>query len=542
MTITVRLSDLPKVRQYLDAISANSVDLKSQHDQALARYQEWQAAFEPINSAYQSAHTAFATTVRANQEELGKVEMGPLINACESIATKLSPRNYSDRDGFAKSDDHRASWTFSDWVKYARSSLLKMAPVIDWQGNSLDYSKEAVDIATHYNRVRSKLEDLVAPDKAEWSSAKQGFDAASRDLLAARKVLTDAEERLNKAKDALPQGAELVSINTWETILGVNPEDWPVEEAENLSLATKAGIIRSEITYECVCNAGYIYLAWGQQDPVVALLLDDRVRHPLCAARAAFRGAANPLSFDGAAEPTRNLFHGAVEEDLAYHRVHSLQPWVRSPVPPQAQQEAIDRLRSVKALRYGKFWRGWLLAGPPGASKSTYASAVVTDLMTIRMADMGRWSNRSSYYSNDEEDSFGWLNYWRVEVPRWVREQEAWENRDFEDRTMLEPSPMPKHIEEATSSSRVRPILLLEEIDKFSVTKNRLRNLYNLVATVYKLQGTIITTTNLPLRELEQLVGEPIYRRLSGTNDAIEDFQVWDLWKLAKKGKRTKKT
>ena len=54
---------------------------------------------------------------------------------------------------------------------------------------------------------------------------------------------------------------------------------------------------------------------------------------------------------------------------------------------------------------------------------------------------------------------------------------------------------------------------------------------------VYKHEGMIIATSNIPRSDLKELLGDPIYRRLSGENDKPEDFAVWDFWKLAKKGK-----
>jgi hypothetical protein len=133
--------------------------------------------------------------------------------------------------------------------------------------------------------------------------------------------------------------------------------------------------------------------------------------------------------------------------------------------------------------------------------------------------------------------AFPRLNYWRIKAPRWIRNQEVWEQRDFGDKTIKEPEDSVPQMERAATKSKWPPIVWLEELDKFQATKNRLRNLYCLVDFVYEKSGTIITTSNLPLNELRELIGEPIYRRISGDNDDPQGYLVWDFFKLAKKPK-----
>jgi hypothetical protein len=76
----------------------------------------------------------------------------------------------------------------------------------------------------------------------------------------------------------------------------------------------------------------------------------------------------------------------------------------------------------------------------------------------------------------------------------------------------------------------------LEELDKFRPTVNRLRNLYCLIDAVYEADGIIVSTANETLDGLKELLGEPVFRRLSGSNDEDGSYLVWDLHKAPKVG------
>jgi hypothetical protein len=126
------------------------------------------------------------------------------------------------------------------------------------------------------------------------------------------------------------------------------------------------------------------------------------------------------------------------------------------------------------------------------------------------------------------------LNYWRVKVPKWIQDTEAFKNKDFGDQSVPEPELTPHAIEVATSSTGLAPILWMEELDKIGPTEPRLRYLYSLIDAVYESGGTIISTSNMKPGELKKHLGEPIYRRLSGENDPDGTYLVWDFWKMEK--------
>jgi hypothetical protein len=106
---------------------------------------------------------------------------------------------------------------------------------------------------------------------------------------------------------------------------------------------------------------------------------------------------------------------------------------------------------------------------------------------------------------------------------------------------VVEPFVTVEKIEHAAAQSGWPPILWLEELDKIpSTTKNRLRNLYCLIDAVYEAGGTIVSTTNERKEGLERLLGEAIYRRLSGKNDSEDEYVVIDYYELAESKKKKK--
>jgi hypothetical protein len=275
----------------------------------------------------------------------------------------------------------------------------------------------------------------------------------------------------------------------------------------------EAGIIRGEIPYPCNCNAGHVRVVHKYRDLEVMVELDDEIRHPLC----------NMVSrFD------REWLSGAVPEKYAHHRVHSLSPWAFSPIPEAAQLKPLGQIPSVRSDL-----RGWLMTGPPGSSKTTYAAAAITDWLTFRIA---RYLDDPLLWDGSGVPLLTRLNLWRVKTSAWTRDMEAWETKDFGNLELKEPTVTAHAIEEATRGFRFSPLLWLEEPDKFKPTENRLRFLYSLIDVVYELDGTIVSTSNETGAELERRLGGPIYRRLSGINDDPKNYLTWDFFSLMRKG------
>jgi hypothetical protein len=344
-------------------------------------------------------------------------------------------------------------------------------------------------------------------------------------LASKQNALQKAQERLEDEKRCLPDGlADLQRTLLTELVKIMSSDDLALDTADDigtLPLPQQAGIIRGELPFDCGCDGGYVLLKWCPiPEMEIDILLDDKIRHPRCHLRGEFDSSWIPE---------------AIPAKHQHHRLHSLVPYDRSPLSRTEQAKPISEIPATADVV-----RSWLMVGAPGTSKTTYATAAVIDWLTWRaMYQKQDWEKCGPYteYIKRPESDLRDLNFWRIKVPRWVRAQEAWEQRDFGDTSTTEPTDSIESIEIATRDTGLEPIVVIEEMDKFQPTKNRLRNLYCLVDYVYESNGTIITTSNLHLTELKELVGEPIYRRLSGENDDPQGYLVWDLFRLDKKMK-----
>ena len=189
------------------------------------------------------------------------------------------------------------------------------------------------------------------------------------------------------------------------------------------------------------------------------------------------------------------------------HRSLDLKPYAASPIAALTQAGLIAKLPFTTHKLHG-----WVITGPPGTSKTTYATAALIDMWT---------DARHSGYD---------LFMYRVEVPEWLAETAAWDTRDFEEE-WLPPEP------EISAGDIERkggfPVLWLEELDKFKPTENRLNYLYRLVNTVYEMQGLIIVTCNDTEIQLRERLGPSISRRIFGDNDDPKAYMHWPLFAAA---------
>lgn len=200
-----------------------------------------------------------------------------------------------------------------------------------------------------------------------------------------------------------------------------------------------------------------------------------------------------------------------------HHRSQTMLPHTPSPVPVEMQKALIAQLPyDPRELR------GWVLLGPPGTSKTAYASAAVLDMLTLSYL----WHLEFCLY--------------RVKVPQWLAITQAYDNRNYRDDNVRKPDMTPERIERESKS----PILWLEEIDRFNTTDVRLNYLYRLIDAVYEKKGCIIVTSNATRTELREKLGDVICRRFFGDQDDPKHFKCWDLHAAIKpelKGKKPPK-
>ena len=141
------------------------------------------------------------------------------------------------------------------------------------------------------------------------------------------------------------------------------------DEPEFENNALVAAYIRNELPLVCDCEAGYVSTQVSYEGLTVTILMDDKVRHPLCEAREGF----DPAWIEGSVPPKH-----------AEQRLYSLASWGKSPLPETTQLLAIGRIPSLADGLHG-----WLMVGDPGTSKTTYAAAAIIDWLTFRASEAG---------------------------------------------------------------------------------------------------------------------------------------------------------
>lgn len=432
-------------------------------------------------------------------------------------------------------------------VKIKFSEFRPIKEYLEASSVNLDELRSAVVAA---EATRAETEFKLASAEQELMPVKAGHDAAEcksakhlrgelethiQALNGAKRVLEDAEKRIEGAKTHLPDGI----IGVDRDLLGWAlhwaddaPDeyslDWPDE-----SLPMIAAVMRGELDSPCDCDNGYVSLS-SDEDLVseIQLLLDDKVRHHWCAIR-------GRLDLD--------CILSAFDPQFRDQRLRTLKPWQRSSYSQKLQERLIAELPPTE-----EGIRSWIIAGPPGGGKTTLVSATLLDWLTWRAATLA--TRRIGEYGFRDgrvlRTTLPELNFWRINVPNWTADQERWEYRPFkrrrdpeweyyhgshedaDDEDYSEPSNSVRQIISATRTSGWAPIVWLEEFEKFTGTKKRLDRLHPLIDHVYSHGGTVIITTNYTLTELEMLIGEALMRRLDGRNDKPEGFRVAELFKL----------
>ena len=202
------------------------------------------------------------------------------------------------------------------------------------------------------------------------------------------------------------------------------------------------------------------------------------------------------------------------------HRTQTLTPYSRSPLSTTAQTKPIGMLPKLVSRLDVNNQRGWLLVGPAGCSKTTYISAVLTDVHTSRWCDahdaFPRKERRLSYVERMQTPVpepkrllTEQICMWRIKVPDWLVEMHAYDTRNFNGPEVPEPSLTAEKMRSWCSAADTPPILWSEELDKFTATTTRIDYLYRLVDAVYELGGAIIASANMTLPELREHLGRP---------------------------------
>jgi len=204
--------------------------------------------------------------------------------------------------------------------------------------------------------------------------------------------------------------------------------------------------------------------------------------------------------------------------------LENLNPSAASTLSLERQGEIIRGLRNAPKDSY-------FLSGPPGTGKTHCATA----LYWFCVASWAHVQVRLRVKSQ---------TVWRVRTATLLAEHVAWETRDLSEsaavasRTYDEYGNLPAQVKppsvtidaiwEAVAAG-LRPVLILDEIDKITPTAFKLMRLVEIVDAVYEAEGQIIATSNKSLESLLEKWGADeggtILRRIGiGPNAHTVDF------------------
>lgn len=324
-------------------------------------------------------------------------------------------------------------------------------------------------------------------------------------------------------------------LNRWIEEEGVTLYPMPPKTSQGYDYAVVRREIMGAGTCEVCDGKGFItyYGKLGHME--VVTYADDKVRHYGCAENSPGVNIEQVLD--------------VIPPSHRKHRCHELKPINLCKLSSSAQAEAIKNIPHDPV-------RSWLLVGPAGTSKTTYVSAAIIDHMTQRL-----WAtsiNKYSYF-----DPFGdigtlnienaaSLNVWRIKVPDWIAEQQAWDYRNYEDTRAIEPAYSLRNIQKRIRKETTEyhyyseydippnfsPILWLEELDKCAMSETQKQYVFRLVDCVYEAGGAIYTTSNMTLEALRKHVGDAIYRRVSGECDDPKGALVWNFFAACPKARK----
>jgi DNA replication protein DnaC len=231
------------------------------------------------------------------------------------------------------------------------------------------------------------------------------------------------------------------------------------------------------------------------------------------------------------AKNTRTLWHTCFCEELRwkqrqiekilpprYHRsmLWSLKPSERSRMSLEKQGKMIEYLKN-----HGN--DGFFFFGPPGTSKTTFATAL------LRSAMEREWS---TWFYKDGHPLM-WNKSMFIRYINWdslIQEYLDYQNHPNDAPT---PSVTPRLIRETKDAGR-RFVLCLEELDKSRLTEYKANKLFELLVAMDETGGQLILTTNHTAKESFQkwlyqtdndavnMAGEPAWRRISDNCKMID--------------------
>jgi DNA replication protein DnaC len=170
------------------------------------------------------------------------------------------------------------------------------------------------------------------------------------------------------------------------------------------------------------------------------------------------------------------------------------------------QDNEIEHLRKNSLKSY-------FFVGPAGSSKTTFITALYRHALEENVESL-----RDPFKENVKF-------IWRVDAQNLLEQFQT----KSTDNTAPEPDVTKPKLDHLRKKYGVKPVVILEEIDKLKASKFRLDKLFDVIDGVYENEGTLILSSNLTVGEFEEAFGEPIYRRVKEMCDTRDYYNLANL-------------
>jgi hypothetical protein len=205
----------------------------------------------------------------------------------------------------------------------------------------------------------------------------------------------------------------------------------------------------------------------------------------------------------------------------------TLKPYPDIITPVALQQGLISEVRNGELDGHSI-----LYCGPSGTGKTVLASAILTRMVHLYSSGgyVDKYDGNLRHFGGDYQ-----YPIYRVNADHWIDEFESWKLYQFGSDTPRPPQPgiNPQSVCQLLQTAKkgdwgyhppsmlppplppeYPPVLILEEIDKFSPSDFKCRALEGLMNAVFEQRGMIVSTSNYTKDQLTKRFPDWFYRRL----------------------------
>lgn len=250
-------------------------------------------------------------------------------------------------------------------------------------------------------------------------------------------------------------------------------------------------------------------------------------------------GENNTLTFE-----TGEICHPCEVRERSQHLLPPRFNWVYyGDLHPAEEPEKVGISRQRQQLLIDQIKKGDLdghsvmISGPSRAGKTVLTCALLTRMVDVYYMNVVREraiDPKVQDFRNAAEPPI-----FRFSANQWLTQYHEWSTHSFDSWRARpeEPQPNQRSLRRYWNAD-FTPVLLLEEIDKFSVTDARINALFSVIDTVYESSGMIISTSNLTEVEIKKRLPSWFYHRLVESSKDGK-IRLIDLFKIAKRTKST---